>query len=66
MWKYTFANNQQIGVGWDELVWSKRLYHCIMEQEDKLKEIGVTVFDLANDGPYWSSRLSTILQYYTT
>ena len=59
--KYTFANNQHRGVGWDESVWSKRLYHCILEQEDKLKVMGITIFDLSNDGPNWTSRLSTIL-----
>ena len=60
--KYTFANNQQIGVGWEEAVWIKRLYHCIREHEDKLKEMDVSVVDLSRDGPIWSSSLSNLLR----
>ena len=52
-----FYSMRQIGVDWNEQTWTKRLYWCIKEHEEKLSEMGVTVFDLSSDGPTWCIRL---------
>ena len=62
--KYAYERTH-VGVGWDERVWSQRLYYCIKEKENALKNMGVTVFNLSDDGPNWSTRLPLLLRCHS-
>ena len=57
--KYHFSS-KQIGIGWDEMTWTRRLYWCLKEQEQDLAKMGITVIDLSSDNPTWHTRLTTL------
>ena len=62
--KYAYERTH-IGIGWDERVWSQRLYYYIKEKENALKNMGVTIFNLSDDGPNWSTRLPLLLHCHS-
>jgi hypothetical protein len=43
--KYTYGCSQ-IGIGWEERIWSRQLFWFLEKKHDNLAKIGVTVIDL--------------------
>lgn len=50
------------GLGWEERIWSKRLFWCLEEKHDDLAKMGVTVLDLCDKGPMWNTFLPNKLR----